>query len=52
MLIGFAGVRDIPRAMESSLIRPTGGSTQHAECSVRVGMNCEVGREGTPLSPL
>ena len=29
------GVRDIPRAMESSPIRPTLGSIQHAECSVR-----------------
>ena len=46
------GVRDIPRAMESSPIRPTVGSIQHAECSVRAGMNYEVGREGTPLSPL
>ena len=29
------GVRDIPRAMESSPIRPTGGSIQHAECCVQ-----------------
>ena len=28
-------MRDIPRAMESSPIRPTGGSTQHAEGCVQ-----------------